>query len=818
MKKYLLTLFILCCALVPFAQAQQVPQGMKYQAVARSLSGEVLANQPVTLKISLNSNGSGLTKTHYSETHTVTTNALGLFDLTIGSGKAGNGTFKGVPWSSEDIWMEIAIQDGGKSGFSTISSSRLLAVPYAFHAMTANELVSNPNARAAAGPSDGVPSNVWSTQGNTRTNPTTDRMGTMDYVDLIFVTNAIERLRITKDGDIILKNNLFIQNNLTVGNNLTVVKSGEFGEDLTVKRNVNLNTVSGSTTVNGPTTLKNTLDVDGITKLKNNTGSTSPTTGALVVTGGVGIGQNLNVGGTANFGGATSFGGKLLVTDGTESTNTTTGAAVVTGGVGIGKNLNVGGATNLTNSLNVGGATTLTNSLNVSGATTLTNNLTIGGITAINNNLNVVDDDAGYVATITNTNTGDGDGLQIKLGKTHPAWNGTNYREADPIGDLGFTPAVNQVRSWINGQEFNATQLLNLFPSNIVAQGACSLTNLIVDQINAGLNLPVKVPALSTPAITIFGGIEAIGIPALVVPALNVTPEFTLIPKIPAVPCVGLPAYSFASYNFNDVANTLNSKNEFLSFVDQSNRSLGAVRAQSLSDLKAVFTSTNYLFGVLAKVAGLDPVRVLSGVATTVQSITNEYNHLGVEYASGHGDYAEWLERSEPGESISEGDIVGVRGGRISKNLQDAEQILAVSTRPIVLGNNPPAGRAHLGNKIAFMGQIPVKVMGPVNTGDYIVAKSKLAGYGVAVHPAWMTTDDFRLAVGRSWEENTNDGAKMINTIVGVHNGDYVRLLKQSNERVEQVEARLSAMEEKVNRIYRPFSPQNRALTRNKVK
>ena len=250
MKKYLLTLFILSCALVPFAQAQQVPQGMKYQAVARSLSGEVLPNQPVTLKISLNSNGSGLTKTHYSETHTVTTNALGLFDLTIGSGKAGNGTFKSVPWSSEDIWMEIAIQDGGKSGFTTISSSRLLAVPYAFHAMTANELVSNPNARAAAGPSDGVPSNVWSTQGNTRTNPTTDRMGTMDYVDLIFVTNALERLRITKDGDILLKNNLFIQNNLTVSNNLTVGKSGEFGEDLTVKRNVYLNTVSGNTTVN----------------------------------------------------------------------------------------------------------------------------------------------------------------------------------------------------------------------------------------------------------------------------------------------------------------------------------------------------------------------------------------------------------------------------------------------------------------------------------------------------------------------------------------------------------------------------------------
>ena len=157
MKKQLLLLFLLCYAIMPFAQAQQVPQGMKYQAVARSLSGEVLANQPVTLKISLNSKGTGSSTVHYSETHSVTTNALGLFDLTIGAGKAGLGTFKNVPWSTQDVWMEIAIQDGGSSGFSTVSSSRLLAVPYAFHAMTANELVGNANARATAGgPTDGA--------------------------------------------------------------------------------------------------------------------------------------------------------------------------------------------------------------------------------------------------------------------------------------------------------------------------------------------------------------------------------------------------------------------------------------------------------------------------------------------------------------------------------------------------------------------------------------------------------------------------------------------------------------------------------------
>ena len=37
--------------------------------------------------------------------------------------------------------------------------------------------------------------------------------------------------------------------------------------------------------------------------------------------------------------------------------------------------------------------------------------------------------------------------------------------------------------------------------------------------------------------------------------------------------------------------------------------------------------------------------------------------------------------------------------------------------------------------KVAFMGQVPVTVMGAVRTGDYIIADSKISGYGKAVHP-----------------------------------------------------------------------------------
>ncbi|QGY44426.1 hypothetical protein GM418_12375 [Maribellus comscasis] len=96
------------------------------------------------------------------------------------------------------------------------------------------------------------------------------------------------------------------------------------------------------------------------------------------------------------------------------------------------------------------------------------------------------------------------------------------------------------------------------------------------------------------------------------------------------------------------------------------------------------------------------------------------------------------------------------------------------------------------------MGQIPVKIIGPAQNGDYIVAKGEFPGYGVAVNPKKMTVDDFKLAVGRSWETNTASGPKMVNTVVGVHNGDYLNVFKQYEQRFKESEDRLQALESKI--------------------
>ncbi|MFL2991815.1 MAG: hypothetical protein ACJZZ7_08210 [Cytophagales bacterium] len=120
-----------------------------------------------------------------------------------------------------------------------------------------------------------------------------------------------------------------------------------------------------------------------------------------------------------------------------------------------------------------------------------------------------------------------------------------------------------------------------------------------------------------------------------------------------------------------------------------------------------------------------------------------------------------------------------VKGAKITKDLKDLEQVMVVSHKPIVLGNIPEEGKTHLGNNVAFMGQVPVKVIGPVSSGDYIVAHGEISGYGKAINPKEMISEKFRFAVGRSWDTNLNDGPKLVNTVIGVHNGDWVNIFKK---------------------------------------
>jgi hypothetical protein len=421
----------------------------------------------------------------------------------------------------------------------------------------------------------------------------------------------------------------------------------------------------------------------------------------------------------------------------------------------------------------------------------------------------------GYVASFENTQDGSGDGIVIKLGKTHPRWTGSDFVNVPMPHVQGFETQLNQIRDWIYGNDsFSPDDLLNLAPHQYIAGTVCNLTNLITEKLNDALNLPLSIGPYSTPAVTviprteIFGGlglpdplpnVPSISIGPYSIPALNVLPRVTVMPEIPRIPCGNLPSLSLPVLSFTSVDNSLSKENEFVVFEDKEGRKLGSIRAQSIENFSYDYFDGLKIMSLAEQMIGLDLVKDILGVAVGMYEMADAYNSIGVEYSSGNGDYAEWLERTDPREAISTGDIIGVKGGKISKNLEGAEQIMAVSHRPIVLGNMPEKDKLHLGNNIAFMGQIPVKVMGPVQIGDYIVAKSEVAGYGVAIPAKQMTTEDFRRAVGRAWETKAGEGPKMVNTVVGVHNNDFLRIIDNMQKKMDNNDQRLKAIEEKLN-------------------
>ncbi|MDC0303616.1 tail fiber domain-containing protein [Flavobacteriales bacterium] len=115
--------------------AQTVPQEMNYQGVARDAAGNVLANQPIGLQIDLRQTTSTGTVV-YGESHAVTTNQFGLFNIKIGSGSVVLGTISGIDWSSGPYYVEVGMDAAGGTTYVSLGVSQLLSVPYALYAET----------------------------------------------------------------------------------------------------------------------------------------------------------------------------------------------------------------------------------------------------------------------------------------------------------------------------------------------------------------------------------------------------------------------------------------------------------------------------------------------------------------------------------------------------------------------------------------------------------------------------------------------------------------------------------------------------------
>ncbi len=132
MKKIFTLIATLLLSICLFAQA---PQKMNYQAVVRNASNSLVANQNVSVRITL-LQGSATGAAVYSETHNVQTNANGLMTLEIGGGNAANGSFAAIDWANGPYFIKSEIDPEGGINYSVTTTQQLLSVPYALYAAT----------------------------------------------------------------------------------------------------------------------------------------------------------------------------------------------------------------------------------------------------------------------------------------------------------------------------------------------------------------------------------------------------------------------------------------------------------------------------------------------------------------------------------------------------------------------------------------------------------------------------------------------------------------------------------------------------------
>src|SRR6476620_7469088 len=119
MKKIIL----LSALFFTFLLSAQVPQGISYQAIALNGSGTPVVSSNVGIRLSiLNTSASGTVL--YSETHVKTTNANGLFNLTIGQGTIVSGTFNTINWGSGSKFLKVEMDAAGGTNYVLVGTTQ----------------------------------------------------------------------------------------------------------------------------------------------------------------------------------------------------------------------------------------------------------------------------------------------------------------------------------------------------------------------------------------------------------------------------------------------------------------------------------------------------------------------------------------------------------------------------------------------------------------------------------------------------------------------------------------------------------------------
>jgi hypothetical protein len=263
-----------------------------------------------------------------------------------------------------------------------------------------------------------------------------------------------------------------------------------------------------------------------------------------------------------------------------------------------------------------------------------------------------------------------------------------------------------------------------------------------------------------------------------------------------------------------------NSDNNFITFWDANGiqgRIEGQVDADVYTDPEFIFDQAMFAAKTAVQIANIaiaaaailvDPGNVAIEAANSGLLIAEiaeyeifAFSNLGVAYESGSGDYAEWLPRLYPEEQIGYGQVVGVYGGKITKKTEGSEMLMVVSRSPIVLGNMPPDSISEsLCEKVGFMGQVPVWVLGKVKKGDYIVSYKSGSGFGKAVSPEELAIDQLSSVVGRAWADASNPGVNLVNTVIGVKTNEWTGFIQSNSAEIDSLRNEVAYLKARIRK------------------
>ncbi len=171
----------------------------------------------------------------------------------------------------------------------------------------------------------------------------------------------------------------------------------------------------------------------------------------------------------------------------------------------------------------------------------------------------------------------------------------------------------------------------------------------------------------------------------------------------------------------------------------------------------------------------------------------------GIEITGNGADFAEELPVAEGKRAPEPAEIVGVRGGEVSLQTGGAGRVMVASRAPIMTGNAEPGSETDAARrvKVAFVGQVPVKTRGSVDTGDLIVASGQDDGTARAVSPENYRRSKHGPIAGQAWSAKTTEGVGEVTVAVGLGStGPLAQQLEEERERIDRLEERLAALEE----------------------